>query len=348
MYLVFAGGSGGFKSSPHFLDCLLAPPSFTRYSGDMAQDDDTLVKIAQHLSVIQTYLSKVTVLVAEYQSATAQNGTVRSTNTTIHSLHMWAEHLAANGPTARGDITAATGLNLTKSGYDRTHAWVGPMTYMPDDGFPADAVLRIKGPSNGVGRPPVIFFLWSQRWDVLPKFGVGPVQPDVLPETVDLGQQYLDTVTAPMDLTAEDEVALADLLTGDGDSVRYATMDEWDDAWSATFDALAAAEAKPSDEVKQRMRDTLPDGADGNAAIAIAYRQATLRLREPQTLLGVIQPPVASPHALVDGPWEEQPLDLEPEPEPDRSGWTMVGNHNHLEHSWSSLCEISQCVRTNG
>src|SRR3990167_9510519 len=231
----------------------------------MTQDtDDALSKIVQHLAVAQTYLSKAAVLVAEYQSAAAPTplgSAVRSTNTTIHSLHMWAEHLAEHGPTTRGDLDAATGLNLTKSGYDRTHAWVRPMTYMAGGSFPDDAVMRIKGPSNGVGRPPVVYFLWSQRWDVHPLFGVGPVKPENAPAisiptdgamrgTADLTGLTFDEAQEVIYCPSDDEIpvtvnTLQEMFDGpepDG-PVRYGTMAEWDEAWSGLFDSLAATEA---------------------------------------------------------------------------------------------------------
>ncbi len=268
----------------------------------MSQPDpqDTLSRIAQHLAVAQTYIGKVAVLVAEYQETIAPvppgGSAVRSSNTAINSLQAWAEYLDQNGPTARGDLFKETGLNLTKSGYDRTMAWTSPMTYMQDDAFPADAVLRIKGSSASVGRPPVIYFLWNQRWSVRTLFGVGPIKPNNMPA-------HSLNATELRQIEEEEAGRSAEALTGvvrppvsshpidpaDGeeqpfdwpepDPTRYATMVEWDDAWESQFDLYVATETKPTDEQKQTMWDTLPDGAERNAALAIAYRSAVGRSR---------------------------------------------------------------------
>lgn len=320
----------------------------------MSQQDpnDVLSKITQHLAVAQTYLGKVAVMVAEYQDSVApmplHGSAIRSSNTAIHSLQMWAEHLAENGPTARGALNTITGLNLTKSGYDRTHAWVGPMTYMPDDAFPADAVLRIKGLSNGVGRPPVIFFLWSQRWDVRPKFGAGPTKPENLPAPVDGSHLHQSDLThdeagglepvhewlleSPADNTPDDAVT---------DSLRYASMDEWNEAWSPSLRVLAADGVKPSDEVKQRMLASLPVGQEGQTTIAMAYSAAA---RQSTPLLGVVMPPPLED--ILEAGWSND--DTVPVPEPDRSDWEMVGNHNHLPHPWTDFCAVSRCQRMDG
>lgn len=311
--------------------------------------DKTLAKIIEFQSVAQTYLSKAAVLLAEYQEAVAPVplNEQRSTTANIRSLQLWTDWLAENGPAYRQTIWDATGLNLSKGGYDRTQAWRGPMTYMPDDALPADAVLHIQSPNNGKGRPPMIYFLWSSRWDVLPKFGVGPVKPDNLPESADGEVEATDVFYGIPEFRYDPEVLQEAVIQPPTD--RYATMVEWDDAWMSTFDSMVAAESKPPDELKQQMRDSLPDGAEPNAAIAIAHRNAVARSRSPQPMLGVIQPPVESPHALSDGPWEEPPLDWDTvEPEPDRSGWEMVGNHNHIPHPHTALCDVSRCQRIDG
>lgn len=283
-------------------------------------NDDTLSKIVQNLATAQTYLSKAVSLVAKYQDAVAPVplGQSRGTNTAIHSLQMWAEYLAEHGPTPRADLDAATNLSLTKSGYDRTQAWVGPMTYMADDALPDDAVMRIKGLSSGVGRPPVIYFIWRDRWLVLPKYGVGPTKPDNVPAPIELPDDamvaapLLGVIQPPISAHPIDPAYGEELPIGwpESEPARCATMEEWDRLHAAFFDGMVASESKPTDEQKQMLRDSLPVGADGNASLAIAYRSAAQRS--------------------------------------DRSGWEMLGPHNHLEHPWSPLCEVSKCIRTNG
>ena len=277
----------------------------------MPQDEDTLSKIVQNLTTAQTYLSKAVSLVAKYQNAVdpIPLGTTRGTNTAIHSLQMWAEYLAEHGPTLRGDLDTATNLSLTRSGYDRTQAWTNPMTYMADDALPDDAVMRIKGLSNGVGRPPVIYFLWNQRWSVLPKFGVGPTKPENMPEPVTLLGVIQPPISShPIDPAYGDEQPInwdeIPRLIND-EPVRFASIDAWDEHWAPQLDILAATETKPTDEQKQELRVTLPDGAEPNASIAIAYRAAVERSREAS------QSPVW-PFDALGGP--EMPPDISETP----------------------------------
>lgn len=275
---------------------------------------DTLAQIVQHLAVAQTYLTKAAVLVARYQETISPSGAslARKTNSAIHSLQAWAEHLGENGPTTRGDLHEATGLNLTQSGYNRTQAWAAPMTYMADDALPADAVLRIKGTSDGVGRPPVIYFLWAQRWDVLTKFGTGPIKPtnfeaglhsDVV--VPDAHPENRGNLVFPVE--TDETLDWSEPASDETEWVptHCSTMAEWDELHSALFDAMVGAESKPNDEQKQLLRLTVPEGEDANAAIAIAYRNATLRAR---SITGVIQPPVSA-HPILPANGEEIPID---------------------------------------
>lgn len=292
--------------------------------------DDALSEITHHLAVIQTYITRVAVLVAEQQGAAApmplHGSALRGSTSSVRSLQVWAEHLAEHGPTTRGDLFTATGLNLSTAGYDRTQAWVGQMAYLPDSAHPDDMVLRIKSTSSGKGRPPVIYFLWSSRWEVLPKFGFGPVKPDNVPDQSHLhltGLTHDEAMEATYGHGEGDHLAAAiaeilskpvpEALLGviqppisshpidpaygdeqafqfDGDPsnaetvappepVRLATMEEWDARHAAYFDGLVASETKPTDDDKQGLYLTLPDGADRGAAIAIAYRQAVERSR---------------------------------------------------------------------
>lgn len=126
------------------------------------------------------------------------------------SLIAWADWLAENGPSLRQKVWDGTGVNLTPKGLNQTREWRGIMAMWDDDALPADKVMRIPGDGTAAGRPPMIYFLWPQRFDVYGLFGVGPPH-DPRPKK-DLGQQYLDTVTRPTELTAEDETVIDGLL----------------------------------------------------------------------------------------------------------------------------------------
>lgn len=232
----------------------------------------------------------------------------RPTGMSIRCVREWTRWLADNGPALKSTVAEETGVRFTERGTAHTFLWDEDMADESDDAFPPNAIMRMQGPNDGRGRPPMIYFLWSQRWDVHPLFGVGPKQtrdsieaePSVTPENLGIG--YLERVTQPLALTEEDEAMIADLLTS-----RYATMAEWDEAHGPLFDALVSADAKPSDEQKAMLKATLPEGEDANAAMAIAYRNAVRRSQEPSTLLGVVHP--VSSHPIDPAYGEEQPLD---------------------------------------
>ena len=232
----------------------------------------------------------------------------------VKSLVLWTEWLAENRPAYRQTITDATGIRLSEKAKPRMLQWSRLVDVNNDSAHPADTVCYIQDkPTGGRGRPQMIYFLWSQRWDVHPLFGVGPIKPSeelatddddgwaAWPESdpVDnLGQEYLDRMTADRELTTEDEEAIAELLGRSDseptdDTTQFSTVDEWNEAWAGLFDSLAATESKPSDGWRLALLDSLPEGADGNSLIASAYAEAVKRSREPQTLLGVIHPPEA-------------------------------------------------------
>lgn len=285
---------------------------------------ELLAEISHSLALAQVNLKRAFSALEKYETSM---GMAKVTKThTIRCVQVWQDWLAANGPNTRKHITEVTGVKLTERATPHTVVWDDGIDPTDDVAFPANTLMRVRSLHEGGGRgaPPVIYFLWSQRWDVHPLFGVGPVPSDggdgeeePMVDPSPIGEPTEETVMA---LGNYEDWTLVDVPQ----PVRYGTLEEWDDAWASTFDGLVAAGTKPSDEIGQRFRETLPVDADGNAAIAIAYRNAVVRARSPQTLLGVIQP------------------------EPDRSGWTMVGNHNHLPHPFGEFCALSRCQRIDG
>lgn len=275
---------------------------------------------------------------AQFLSMVSQKDGKRTpSGLTVRCVREWTRWLSDNGPATRAHITEQTGVKFSERGTPHTFVWDDSMVDDPDDALPPNAIMRMRGaPNPGRGAPPVIFFLWSQRWDVHPLFGVGPVKPDNMPVALD--DDNLDTwapepnpvhTMEPQQTWLTDSsgksrpvvrVPLRDEWEMEDQPVRFATIGEWDAYYAPTFDALVSADVKPSDEQKQTMRDTLPEGADANAALAIAYRNAVLRSRQPSAMTGVVQP---------------RP--------PDLSGVEVVGSHNHVPHIYGPLCQVSDC-----
>lgn len=185
--------------------------------------------ILQH-NVVRHSVERLGELLANYQNtipAPHAEGVKASRKSGIKSLDIWVGWLKENGPAFRQTIWDATGINLATSASPQIRKWMPHMEMWGDNDVPADMLFNIPGRSKrGMGRPPVVYFLWSQRYDVFPNFDVGPERPTVdttgtsadlsgsaSPEPEpDLGQQYLDTVTRPTELTAEDETVIDGLL----------------------------------------------------------------------------------------------------------------------------------------
>jgi hypothetical protein len=215
----------------------------------------------------------------------------------VRCVREWQDYLAINGPTLKPKITDDTGIKFTERGSQYVVEWRSALREMPDDNFAPNTLMKINARSEGKrGSPPRIYFLWSQRWDVHPLFGVGPTGP-VKPIDGDLSGDgdYLsaDHVARAISLDTESGPAHGAPLLGvihppefqsnaePEPPTRCATMDAWDEMWAPTFDFLASAGGKPSDEQRAEMKATVPEGSDGNAAIAIAYRDAMKRLTVP-------------------------------------------------------------------
>lgn len=91
---------------------------------------------------------------------------------------VWRNWLAENGPATRQTIAEATGVKFNERGTPHTVKWVEGEAGL--DFVAPDTITRFLGlkKESGRGAPPTIYALWSQRYEVLPKFGVGPERPD--------------------------------------------------------------------------------------------------------------------------------------------------------------------------
>lgn len=268
-----------------------------------------LSEIHHALALAQTNLNRAFSAVEKYEAAMGVK-TVEKKHS-IASLKTWQRWLADNGPASRGQITEASGVKLSERASPHTVVWDEVAGL--DVNYPDDTVCRVRAnPPDGGGRgaPPVIYFLWSQRYDVRDKYGVGPERPDPTtddgPQPVDPAPAYGTVVYHPSDVAAT--VGMHEGLHGLADAVRptyepeptvepepdgptrFATVDEWNEHWAGEFKFLAQYGSKPTDEVRVQMVATLPEGVDPNGALAVAYSTAVRKANEA-TVLGVVQPP---------------------------------------------------------
>lgn len=101
----------------------------------------------------------------------------------VKAIRTWVKWLSENQPALRKDITAATGVNLTANATHHVLSWKPHMEDWEADTLPGDTLMNISAPTTGMGRPSHIYFLWSQRFDLLPLFEVGPVADQVRTDT---------------------------------------------------------------------------------------------------------------------------------------------------------------------
>lgn len=211
----------------------------------------------------------------------------RSTPTgmSIRCVREWTRWLAANGPELKPIIAEETGIKFSERGTPHTFLWDESMEDDPDDALPPNAIVRMQAPAReGRGRPPMIYFLWSQRFDVHPRFGVGPIKSEPTDETDLTGLTHAEAMEATYGPSEADEIVS---IEPEPLTDRFPTLDEWNDAWTPTLQTLASSGAKPPDEMKQRMLDTVPVGEDPPSTLALAFSRA---VQQGGPLLGVVQP----------------------------------------------------------
>lgn len=253
----------------------------------MTTHNELLAEATQNYALAHHYLNKLKVSLD--QLSASQSGIAQASRPPVRCVREWQDWLSDNGPAIKGDIQEATGIKFTERGTPYTVEWTSSLAQEPDDRFAPNTLMKINLKPDGRGAPPKVYFLWSQRWDVQPKFGVGPIKPDDWEESThpvepvdNFGDWSMDELVECQSDGASDEPS------------RFATVEEWNDANAAWFDAMVSAESRPTVEQKQALLDTLPHGVvDGNGLIASAYADAVKRSREPvsSALLGVVHPP---------------------------------------------------------
>ena len=197
-------------------------------------------------------------------------------------LRVWADYLSKNGPSLRQEIQDATGVKFTERATPYTVMWDDGMAAYGDDHFAHDTIVRMRSVRNTDGRAgtSTAYFLWSQRYDVRDRFGVGPtpemaramtgvIQPPTETEVYGLSEAWdSPTVVKAREAANPEPETVPD---------RFATMEEWHARWDPVFDEVAPYEAVPTDEEKEAMRETLPEGENWVEVLAVAYQEAKLR-----------------------------------------------------------------------
>lgn len=142
--------------------------------------DDALASMQSHLAIAAEHSAKAQMFLEQYLSLLPVNGDydsakiMRTSKGTPRCVQVWTEWLARNGPALRQTITEATDTKLTERGTPYTLKWEDDMGSYPDNHVPPDTLVRTYVPRKDRGGQPALFFLWSQRFDVYDKFGVGP------------------------------------------------------------------------------------------------------------------------------------------------------------------------------
>lgn len=141
-------------------------------------------KIHEHTALALDHVNKATTMLRQCEALSLSPGAPSTTIRTIRgggaSLDVWARWLANHQPATRQAIWDATGVKLTERATPHTVLCDDSIGDLADNTFLPDTVCRMRGrsaPGTGRGGRPVIYFLWDQRYDVRPLFGVGPERP---------------------------------------------------------------------------------------------------------------------------------------------------------------------------
>lgn len=143
---------------------------------------DVLAEIQQTFNTVRNDVDRLGGLIATFANMVPvpDAGVVSSQPTRrIKSMDEWVEWLAENRPVPRSVLVSNTGTDLTITARKQVLHWKEHMEMWTDDQLPDTVLLSIDGPKRGTGRPPLIFFLWSQRHTLYPLYGVGPVPEQV-------------------------------------------------------------------------------------------------------------------------------------------------------------------------
>lgn len=204
----------------------------------------------------------------------------------IKCVRVWTDWLQENGPELKSVITFKTGVRFKEQGTPYTIKWADYLEDRDTEHVPDDLIVRFPLHREGRGGAQVIYALWSQRYDVYPKFGVGPRRPSETEPLLGVIQpddegKSVERYNLAMDYGLSDAEAREEGWpterrieerkepnTPDA-PVRFATLREWHAAHTDTFQAARLGAKLPPEE-KQLLRDTCPEGVDPLVAMALA------------------------------------------------------------------------------
>lgn len=199
---------------------------------------DALAEFRHHQALSIQHAKKADVSLHKFLDAIPLKDAPRATTQGPRCLAVWTRWLAENGPNTRSVIAEATGVKFTERATPHTYRWVDVLN-ADDDQISPLSIIRFVGKKTHDGQrgaPPVIYALWSQRYDVRTKFGVGPerpqamtgvIQPPVSAHPIDpeFGEeQPLDFAAEPTvdDILQPQEIIYSDRAAEDFDHVAWA------------------------------------------------------------------------------------------------------------------------------
>lgn len=209
--------------------------------------EDALAMFRHHQALAHQHLRKADAYLNQFLGSASPQASGKATRRLPQCVAIWTEWLSENGPNTRQHITDATGVKFTERGTPHTVQWDGGMA---ESRFPPSTIVRFIGrkpPGGGRGSPPTIYALWSQRFDVRPRFGVGPVAPDNEITEEDATQALTGVIRPPVSSHPIDpefgEEEPFDFDTETAEAVPAETPEQW----AARVMAMRDGESGPTD-----------------------------------------------------------------------------------------------------
>jgi hypothetical protein len=134
--------------------------------------------IIEHHSQATLHLKRMGLYLDQFTGLVSPDGRTYRPASNVRCIRVWEEWLTDNGPNTRQHITEATGTKLTERATPHTVLWE-PRLETEGDAIPPNTLTRFNTirDDGSKGRPPVVYALWSQRYEVRDLFGVGPIRP---------------------------------------------------------------------------------------------------------------------------------------------------------------------------
>jgi hypothetical protein len=235
-----------------------------------------LANFRSHQALAISNFQKAEVHLEKFLSMLSSDGPV-APSSSVRCVRVWTQWLKENGPAYKSTIHEATGTKFSEHGTPHTIKWDEGVT-SDTLNVPDDMIVRFTGIRTGRGGAPVIFALWSQRYEVYPKFGVGPVLKPQSNEGTLLGVIHPPEFAGlPEEFPDPDGPTIWDEMP-EQTTDRFANLAEWESAHRDIFDAVVKYGKRPDTEQLVLLRSTCPEGVDANAAIALAAQDRLAEL----------------------------------------------------------------------